>query len=99
MINYIVDLIFATRNPAQYGMRELKPLIKHGASPRGTLTVHYAARALAILRGRHFVTPDDVKSIIFDALRHRVLLSYEAEVDNITADKIIERILEVVPSP
>lgn len=99
IIQYIVDLIFATRNPANYNLHELSRFIKHGASPRGTIALHSASRALALIHGRHFVTPDDVKAIAIDTLRHRILLTYEAEIDNVRVDKILARILEMVPSP
>ena len=74
-------------------------MIEYGASPRATLALHHAARAHAFLKKRHFVIPDDVKAVVFDILRHRILVTYEAEAENITSDRIIEEILRTIPSP
>ncbi len=97
--DYLVNLVCATRDPGAYNLESLTTMIAHGASPRATLTLHQAARAHAFLRGRHFVMPEDIKTIAADVLRHRILLTYEAEADHITTDQIIEQILATVPSP
>lgn len=96
--NYILDIITTTRKPTDK-CKELAPLIRFGASPRGSLALHLAARAHAFLHQRHFVIPDDVKAVAGDALRHRLLLSYEAEIDHVSADDVIARALEIIPSP
>ncbi len=95
---YIVQLVLATRDPSPYGA-ELVRYIAYGASPRGTIALDRCARAHAWLMGRDYVTPEDVHAIAADALRHRVLLSYEAEAEGISADKVIATLLERVPLP
>jgi MoxR-like ATPase len=95
---YIVQLVLATRDPAHYGA-ELKRWVAYGASPRGTIALDRCARAHAWLAGRDYVTPEDVHAIAADALRHRVLLSYEAEAEGITSDRVIATLLERVPLP
>jgi MoxR-like ATPase len=97
--DYIVDLIHATRAPREAGLADLVPLVEYGASPRATIALAQARRAHAYLRGRDFVSPDDVKAMATDVLRHRVLLTYEAEAENVTSDEVIARVLAVVPSP
>jgi MoxR-like ATPase len=97
--DYIVHLVHATRNPRAYGLTELAPLIDYGASPRATLFLAIAARAHAFLRHRPYVTPDDVKAIGLDVLRHRVVLTYEAEAEEITTEDVIRRVFERIPSP
>jgi MoxR-like ATPase len=97
--DYIVDLIHATRAPREAGLADLVPLVEYGASPRATIALAQAGRAHAYLRGRDFVSPDDVKAMATDVLRHRVLLTYEAEAENVTSDEVIARVLAVVPSP
>jgi MoxR-like ATPase len=99
IVDYIVSIVHATRTPADAGLRDLAPLIEFGASPRATLSLAQASRAHAFLRGRGFVTPDDVKSIAPDVLRHRVLTTYEAEAEEVTSDAIVTRILAAVPAP
>ncbi|HVZ79075.1 MAG TPA: MoxR family ATPase [Gemmatimonadaceae bacterium] len=99
IVDYIVDLVHATREPAAAGLHDLVPLIEFGASPRATISLAQASRAHAFLRGRAFVTPDDVKAIAPDVLRHRVLTTYEAEAEEITSDEIVRRILANVESP
>ena len=96
---YIADIIFATRNPEDYGLEELKPFIRFGASPRGTIDMHKASRAHALLNGRDYVTPVDVVFVSKEVLRHRVILGYEAEADDITTDIILDKIIEVLPIP
>jgi MoxR-like ATPase len=95
---YIVDIIQATRRPADFQL-DLAAYIQFGASPRGTIFLTRAARAQAFLAGRHFVTPQDVKSIAVDVLRHRLGITYEAEAEEVTAEKIIERILNRLTVP
>ncbi len=97
--DYIVDLIHATRYPKDAGLADLVPLVEYGASPRATIALAQASRAHAYLRGRDFVSPDDVKAMATDVLRHRVLLSYEAEAENVTSEEVISRILSAVPAP
>jgi MoxR-like ATPase len=97
--DYIVDIVHATREPDKAGIKGLGPLIEYGASPRATIFLAQGARALAFLRGRNFVTPDDVKSIAPDVLRHRVLTTYEAEAEEVTSDDIVARVLAAVESP
>jgi MoxR-like ATPase len=98
--DYILDIVFATRDPASVkGLSEVKTFIQNGASPRATLALNLAARGNALLRGRAYATPQDVKEVVHDVLRHRVLLTYEAEAENVTSDMIIDRILQAVPVP
>ncbi len=99
IVDYIVDLVAATRRPAEAGIADLANLIEYGASPRATIALAQAARAHAFLRGRGFVSPDDVKAMAPDVLRHRVLLTYEAEAENVTSDQVVARVLDAVPSP
>jgi MoxR-like ATPase len=99
IVDYIVEIVHATRSPAESGMKDLAPLIEFGASPRATIALAQASRAHAFLRGRTFVTPDDVKSIAPDVLRHRVLTTYEAEAEEITSDTIVAKILSTIESP
>jgi MoxR-like ATPase len=96
--DYILDIISNTRNP-EGTLSSLKPLIRFGASPRATLSLHHASRAHAFLNKRHFVIPEDVKAIAADVIRHRILLSYEAEIDRISADDVVSKILETIPTP
>ncbi len=97
--DYIVDVVRTTRNPEIHGLTELKRAIEFGASPRASLCLGKGAKALALLAGRGYVTPQDVKDLAYDALRHRIVLTYEAEADDITAEDVISRILDVVPVP
>ncbi|MBM4193943.1 MAG: AAA family ATPase [Gemmatimonadetes bacterium] len=99
LVNYIVDLVHATRAPGDVGQASLVPLVEFGASPRATIALAQAARAHAFLRGRDFVSPDDVRAMAPDVLRHRVLLTYEAEAENVMSDEVIARLLEAVPAP
>ena len=96
---YIVDLVLATRDPAKYGLGDLTELIAFGASPRATICLAKTARAHAFLRRRGFVTPDDVRAMGMDALRHRVLLTYEAEAEETTTEDVVRRILDHVEVP
>jgi MoxR-like ATPase len=99
IMDYIVDIVHATREPAAAGLADLVPLIEFGASPRATIALAQASRAHAFLRGRAFVTPDDVKAIAPDVLRHRVLTTYEAEAEDVTSDNIVTRVLAKIESP
>ncbi|MDJ0782037.1 MAG: MoxR family ATPase [Desulfosarcinaceae bacterium] len=96
--DYIVDLVFASRKPADYGI-DIANYIQFGASPRATIFLSLAARAYAFLQGRAFVTPQDVKTVAPNVLRHRILLTYEAEAEDLTTDEIITSIFEAVPVP
>jgi len=96
---YILDIVFATRDPLKYGLKDLPEYIQYGASPRATIALTQAAKAHAFLRHRGFVTPDDVKAIGPDVLRHRVSLTYEAEAEDLTPEKIIQRVFERVEVP
>jgi MoxR-like ATPase len=97
--DYIVALVTATRRPREVGLAEVADLIAFGASPRATLAFSEASRAVAFLHGRGYVVPEDVKEIAKDVLRHRILLTYEAEAENVTSDAIIEQFLERVEVP
>jgi len=97
--DYIVKLVFATREPAAAGMADLAPLISFGASPRASIALVQAARAHAFLRHRGFVTPDDVKAVAWDVLRHRILVTYEAEAEEVTSEQIIRRVFDRVEVP
>ncbi len=97
--DYILDLVFATRQPEQYGLKELKPLIRFGASPRASIYLTTTARAMAFLKRRGFVIPEDIKELAADVLRHRIILSYEAEAEEVTADDVVNRILAGVEVP
>ncbi|MEC7685248.1 MAG: MoxR family ATPase, partial [Pseudomonadota bacterium] len=94
---YIIQLVMATRKPELYG-DDLKAWLEYGASPRGTISLDRCARAHSWIQGRDFVSPDDVQEILFDVLRHRILLSFEAEASGITPDHVLETIRERVPS-
>ncbi len=97
--DYILNVVFATREPARYGLKDLADYIQFGASPRATIALAQAARAHAFLRHRGFVTPEDVKAIAFDVLRHRVAMTYEAEAEDLTPEKIIQRVFDRVEVP
>ena len=96
---YIVDIVFATRNPSDYGLKDLVSMIGFGASPRASIGLAKASRAYAFLRGRGYVVPEDVRAVCHDVLRHRIGLTYEAEANNITTDQIISEILDKVEVP
>ena len=91
--------MLATRDPVANGLKDLSGYIEYGASPRATIYLNLAARAHAFLKHRGFVTPEDVKAIAYDVLRHRVSLTYEAEAENLTSEKIVQRILEKIEVP
>ena len=97
--SYILDLVFATRNPEDFGLPDLQPMILYGASPRASLALAQTARAHAFLEGRAFVTPNDIKSMGMEVLRHRVIRTYEAEAESISSEHVIQRIFDTVPVP
>jgi MoxR-like ATPase len=97
--DYIVHVVQATRRPRDYGLGELAPLIEYGASPRATLCLAAAARAHAFIRHRAYVTPDDIKAIALDVMRHRVVVSYEAEAEEVSSEDVVRRIFEYLPVP
>ena len=96
---YIIDLIFASRHPEEHGLADLVPLIDYGASPRASINLNLAARAHAFLRHRAYVTPDDVRSVALDVLRHRVVITYEAEAEEITSADLVQQILNTIEVP
>ena len=97
--DYIVDVVFATREPAKHGLKDLAPLIEFGASPRASIALNMAARAHAFLRHRGYVTPEDVKAVGHDVLRHRLVLTYEADAEEVTAEQVVRRTFEVIEVP
>jgi MoxR-like ATPase len=97
--DYIVEVVFATREPQKHGLKDLAPLIEFGASPRASIALNLAARAHAFLRHRGYVTPEDVKAIGPDVLRHRLVLTYEADAEEVTAEQVVRRVFEVVEVP
>jgi MoxR-like ATPase len=97
--DYIVELVFATREPEKYGLKEISGLIRYGASPRASIYLTTTARAMAFLKRRGFVIPEDIKELAPDVLRHRIILTYEAEAEEITTDAVIQKILAGVEVP
>jgi MoxR-like ATPase len=96
---YIIDLVFASREPAEYGLKSLAPLVSYGGSPRASIALAQAARAMAFLRRRGYVIPEDVRAIAHDVLRHRIGLTYEAEAQGISQEEIVGRLLQTVKVP
>jgi MoxR-like ATPase len=96
---YIIDIVFATRNPEDYKLQKLKPLISYGGSPRASINLALASKAYAFMKRRGYVIPEDVRSICFDVMRHRVGLTYEAEAENVTSENILSEILNAVEVP
>ena len=96
--DYIVALVYATRDPQRYGL-DLQPYIRHGASPRATISLTLTSKANAFLNGRGFVTPQDVKAVAMDVMRHRVMVTYEADAEGLTSEHIVGKILEEIPVP
>ena len=96
---YIIDIVFATRNPKEYGLDNLAPLINYGGSPRASINLALAAKAMAFLRRRGYVIPEDVRNICHDVMRHRIGLTYEAEAENVTQEDIINQVLNKVEVP
>lgn len=99
VLDYIVNIVFATREPQKYNLKDIVEYIQYGVSPRATIALLHAAKAYAFIRKRHFVTPDDVKSVAPAVLRHRITRSYQAEADEVTADAIVSMVLKAIPSP
>jgi MoxR-like ATPase len=99
VIGYAVGLADATRRPAEYGIGDIAQYVEYGASPRGPIGLVQAGRALALLRGRGYVSTVDVRDVAPDVLRHRMVLSYDALAENVTADALLERVLAAVPEP
>jgi len=97
--NYILDIVFATRNPEQTGLAQFVPLIQYGGSPRASINLARAAKAFAFIKRRGYVVPEDVRAICHDVMRHRIGLTYEAEAENITTENIISEILNHVEVP
>src|SRR6056297_2407563 len=97
--NYIVDLVFATREPEKYELNELKDFINTGASPRASIYLSLAGKARAFMEGRGFVTPEDIREIIHDIMRHRIIPTFEAEAEEVTTKDIIQRVVETVEVP
>jgi MoxR-like ATPase len=97
--DYILDLVAATRNPAGQNLLELANLVQYGASPRASIFLHRLSKAYAFMQGRGFVVPQDIKSIGFDVLRHRVILTYEAEAENVSTDDVLQKIFDTVEVP
>ena len=96
--DYIIDIVFTTRDPMRFKLN-LANMIQFGASPRATIALTLASKAWAFFHGRAFVTPQDVKNIAMDVLRHRVIISYEAEAEGLTSENIVQKILDTVPVP
>jgi len=96
---YIVDVVFATRKPAEYGLDDVADLIEYGASPRASIYLALAGKAKAFISGRGYVIPEDIKDVIHDVLRHRIILTFEAEAEEVTSDDIISRLLEKIEVP
>jgi len=99
VLDYIVDIVYATREPSEYNLEKLEPMIEYGASPRASISLNVAARAHAMLQGRAYATPQDVKSIGMDVLRHRVIVTYEAEAEEQTPEDIVRTIFDEIPVP
>jgi MoxR-like ATPase len=97
--DYIIDVVVATRDPRKAGMKDLTDMVAHGASPRASIALNLAARAHAFVKHRGYVTPEDVKAVGPDVLRHRIILTYEAEAEEITAEHIVRRIFDTVEVP
>jgi MoxR-like ATPase len=96
---YVLDLVFATREPDQHDLKALQPLIAYGASPRATIYLIAAAKAHAFLQGRGYVIPEDIKQIAVDVMQHRVIVTYEAEAEGVTSTAIVQQILDHVEVP
>ena len=96
---YILDIVFATRNPEEYKLNKIKPFINYGASPRASINLALASKAYAFIKRRGYVIPEDIRAICFDVMRHRIGLTYEAEAENITSEEIISEILNAVEVP
>ena len=96
---YIADIVFASRYPDRYGLREMKDMITFGGSPRASINLAKAARAYAFIKRRGYVVPEDVRAVVHDVMRHRIGLSYEAEASNVSSEEIISKIINKVEVP
>jgi len=96
---YILELVFATRYPENYRLEKIKPLIDFGASPRGSINLAIAAKCNAFIKHRGYVIPEDVRTVIYDVLRHRIGLTYEAEAENVTTEDLISQVINEVEVP
>jgi len=96
---YILDIVFATRNPSEYKLDKIKPFINYGASPRASINLALASKAYAFIKRRGYVIPEDIRAICFDVIRHRIGLTYEAEAENVTSEELISEILNAVEVP
>ena len=96
---YILDIIFATRNPEQYNLSSIKPLVSFGASPRGSINLALAAKCYAFIKRRGYVIPEDVRAVVHDVLRHRIGITYEAEAENVTSEDLINQIVNEIEVP
>jgi MoxR-like ATPase len=96
---YILDIVFATRNPGEYKLDKIKPFINYGASPRASINLALASKAYAFIKRRGYVIPEDIRAICFDVMRHRIGLTYEAEAENVTSEELISEILNAVEVP
>ena len=99
VIGYAVSIVDATRHPGEHGLQDVAPMIEFGASPRGPIGLVQASRVLALLRGRGHVTTSDIRDLAPDVLRHRIVLSYDALSEGVTADELLQRVLEAVEAP
>jgi len=99
IIDYILKLVFATREPAKYGLHSVVKMVQYGASPRASIAITHASKAFAMLQNRHFVIPDDVKVVARNILRHRILLTYHAQVEDVTTDVVIDKIFDTIMTP
>ena len=99
MEDYIIDIVFATRNPSKYNLNDLDGIIDFGASPRATINLARAAKARAFIEHRGYITPEDIRYIGADVLRHRIILTYEAEAEELTSEDVIQRLFEVIEVP
>ena len=96
---YIIDIVFATRYPDEYGLSEYKPLISFGGSPRASINLALASKAYAFIKRRGYVIPEDVRAVVHDVLRHRIGITYEAEAENVTSEDIINKIVNEIEVP
>ena len=96
---YILDIVFATRNPAENNLKKIAPLISYGGSPRASINLALASKAMAFMKKRGYVIPEDVKAICHDVMRHRIGLSYEAEAENVSTDELVSEVLNAVEIP
>src|SRR5699024_11869290 len=96
---YILDIVFATRTPENFGLSDIQPYVNFGASPRGSISLATAAKCYAFIRRRGYVIPEDVRAVVHDVFRHRIGVTYEAEAENITSEDLISQIVNVIEVP